>query len=64
MPTIYNHFEYLKGLCTKSGLIRSLTEYYDLNREARAAKYTVFDTTPTTFLIDMTYMTRWDKSVK
>ncbi len=28
IPFIYNHFEVLKGLVTKSGLIRSLKSYY------------------------------------
>lgn len=48
---VFNHFEVLKGICTKSGLIRSLRSYYENSKEARAAGYTVFDTTPTTFLI-------------
>ena len=52
-PFIFNHFECLKGICTKSGLIRSLRCYYDFNKEAKAAHYTTFDTTPTTFLISL-----------
>ena len=32
---IYNHFEVLKGLTTKSGLIRSLKQYYYNNELAR-----------------------------
>lgn len=50
-PLIFNHFECLRGICTKSGLIRSLKHYYEHNKEAKAANYTVFDTTPTTFLV-------------
>ena len=60
VPIIYNHFECLRGICTKSGLIRSLRHYYDLNKEAVAAKYNVFDTTPTTYLVNMT---KEDKSL-
>jgi len=41
----------LRGICTKSGLIRSLKHYYEFHKEAKAANYTVFDTTPTTFLV-------------
>jgi hypothetical protein len=32
---IYNHFEVLKGLTTKSGLVRSLKQYYFNNELAR-----------------------------
>ena len=35
-PLIYNHFEVLKGLTTKTGLVRSLKQYYkgnDLSRK-------------------------------
>ena len=52
-PFIYNHFEVLKGICTKTGLIRSLNHYYENNKEATAAYYTTFDTTPTTFLVSL-----------
>ncbi len=48
---IFNHFEVLKGICTKSGLIRSLRCYYENLKEAKAANYSVFDTTPTTYLV-------------
>jgi len=50
---IYNHFEVLSGICTKSGLIRSLKKYYEHNREAKAAGYSIFDSTPTTYLVSM-----------
>jgi hypothetical protein len=53
MPLIFNHFEVLRGICTKSGLIRSLKSYYDWNKEAKAAGYSVFETTPTTFLVSL-----------
>jgi hypothetical protein len=50
-PFIYNHFEILRGLCTKTGLIRSLKAYYKVNEAAMQACYQVFDSTPTTFLV-------------
>jgi len=34
-PLVYNHFEVLKGLTTKSGLIRSLKQYYRVTEAAR-----------------------------
>jgi hypothetical protein len=34
-PFIYNHLEVLKGLTTKSGLVRSLKHYYYNNDAAR-----------------------------
>ena len=39
-------------MCTKDGLIKSLTSYYDSSESALRARYTVFETTPTTFLIE------------
>ena len=50
-PFIFNHFEVNRGICTKTMLIKSLTTYYENNETAVNAKYTVFDTTPTTFVI-------------
>lgn len=50
-PLIYNHFEVLKGLTTKTGLIKSMKHYYCQNDQARQASYQVFDSTPTTFLV-------------
>jgi hypothetical protein len=50
-PFVFNHFEVIKGICQKTGLIRSLEAYYENNLSARKAGYTVFDTTPTTFVI-------------
>ena len=52
LPLVYNHFEYIRCICTKTGLIRSLTKYYENNADAVNAKYTVFHSTPTTFLVD------------
>jgi hypothetical protein len=53
MPLIFNHFEALRGICTKSGLIRSLKHYYETHKEAKSAGYAVFDTTPTTYLVTL-----------
>lgn len=50
---VFNHFEVLRDICTKSGLIRSLECYYRSNREARACNYQAFDTTPTTYLVTL-----------
>ena len=50
---VFNHFEVLRDICTKSGLIRSLEHYYKHNKDARAANYTIFDTTPTTYLVNL-----------
>ena len=50
-PFLFNHLEVNRGICTKTMLIKSLTSYYESNETAVNAKYTVFDTTPTTFVI-------------
>ena len=50
-PFVFNHLEVNKGICQKTGLIRSLQSYYEENVNAKKAGYTVFDTTPTTFVI-------------
>jgi hypothetical protein len=38
-PLVFNHFEYIRWICTKTGLIKSLTKYYENNPDAVAAKY-------------------------
>ena len=43
-------------ICTKDGLIKSLTGYYDGNESALRAQYSVWDTTPRTFLIERNAM--------
>ena len=53
-PLIFNHFESIRCISTKTGLIRTLKKYYGFNQDAIDAKYTVFHTTPTTFLVDDT----------
>ena len=50
-PFMFNHLEVNRGICTKTMLIKSLTNYYDNNETAVNARYSVFDTTPTTFVI-------------
>lgn len=50
-PIFINHFENNRGICTKTGLIRSLQSYYTTHEPAVRANYTIFDTTPTTFVI-------------
>ena len=50
-PIFINHFEVTRGICTKTGLIRTLKSYYEDHELAKNAGYTVFDTTPTTFVI-------------
>ena len=42
--------ENIKGICTKTGLIKSLKRLYKLTNPV-ACNYTIFDTTPTTFLV-------------
>jgi hypothetical protein len=49
-PLFLNHFENTRGITTKTGLIVSLHQYYLYNDAAVRASYTVFDTTPTTFI--------------
>jgi hypothetical protein len=41
----------LKNITTKSGLIRSLKQYYRQNQNSKNHNYNEFDTTPTTFLV-------------
>lgn len=50
---IYNHFEVLRDICTKSGLKRSLERYYKNNLDAKKHNQTVFDAMPTTFLVSV-----------
>ena len=45
-PFFLNHFEVTRGICTKTGLIRTLQAYYNENEAAKNSNYSVFDTTP------------------
>lgn len=51
-PFIFNHFEVIRGICTKTQLIKSLRSYYESLEQCKAIHYTLFDTTPTTFVIN------------
>ena len=48
---LFNHFEVINGICTKTNLITSLRAYYDSCEAAKASGYNIFDSTPTTFVI-------------
>lgn len=50
-PIFFNHFENTRGITTKTGLIRTLNAYYESDKNAKAAGYSLFDTTPTTFVV-------------
>ena len=50
-PLVFNHFENIRGLVTKTGLIRSLKLFYKHNQECISKEYSVFMTTPSTFLL-------------
>jgi len=48
---VFNHFEVIRGICTKTNLITSLRSYYESLESAKSAGYSLFDSTPTTFVI-------------
>ncbi|KAL4488030.1 hypothetical protein ABPG72_009368 [Tetrahymena utriculariae] len=48
---LVNHFETNKYMCTKNGLIKSLRNYYQHNLQSSQVGYSVFHTTPTTFIV-------------
>jgi len=48
---IINHLDNIRGICTKDGLIYSLRRYYTASNEAKSFNYNVYDTTPTTFVV-------------
>lgn len=50
-PFYYNHFEVTRGIGTKTCLIKSLKTYYEAHPDAKANRYTVFDSHPTSFII-------------
>lgn len=51
-PFIFNHFEVIRGICTKTNLIKTLRSYYESIAACVKINYTLFDTTPTTFVIN------------
>lgn len=48
---VINHLENIKGICTKTGLIKSLRRFYKSYPDALAGGYTVHETTPSTFVV-------------
>eukprot|EP00347_Sterkiella_histriomuscorum_P014075 403362257 len=48
---VVNHLENIKRICTKTGLIKTLKTYYKGNAEAIDSVYSVFDSTPTSFVV-------------
>ncbi len=48
---VINHLENIKGICTKTGLVKSLRRFYKSAPGSVAANYNVYDSTPTTFLV-------------
>ena len=48
---VINHLENIKGICTKTGLIKSLRRFYKSCLLATNANYTVHESTPTTFVV-------------
>lgn len=53
-PLIYNHFEYIRCIWTKTGLVKTLKKYYEENKDAVKAGYSVFHSTPSTYIADET----------
>ena len=47
-----NHIDALKNITSKTGLIRSLKRFYSSSQQAIEHKYTLFDSTPTSFIIE------------
>lgn len=50
-PIVYNHFENIHIISTKTGLLETLREYYNTCKEAIEAKYKVQDTLPMAYII-------------
>ena len=50
-PIIYNHYENISVLSTKTGLLKSLRDYYSLNKQAIDSNYRVHDTHPQAYII-------------
>ena len=51
-PIMFNHFEKRVMIGSKIGLIKSLTHYYSSIDQAINSNYTVYDSTPTTFVVE------------
>ena len=48
---IYNHFENISVLSSKTGLLKTLRDYYSTNKDAKMIGYKVDDTLPMAFII-------------
>jgi len=59
---VVNHLENIRGICTKTGLVRTLKQFYKDKSDASKiilitvisiveCGYSVFDTTPTSFVV-------------
>ena len=53
-----SHLDSLKGICTKHRLIHSLRNFYGQCEAARTAHYGIHDTTPTTFVVQASCLTK------
>ncbi|CDW75515.1 tubulin-tyrosine ligase family protein [Stylonychia lemnae] len=48
---MYNHYENISVLSTKAGLLKTLRDYYSLNKQAVDCNYRVHDTLPQAYII-------------
>jgi hypothetical protein len=48
---MYNHYENISVLSTKTGLLKALRDYYSLNKQAIDCNYRVHDTLPQAYII-------------
>lgn len=48
---VYNHYENISALSTKTGLLKTLRDYYVCNKEAVECGYRVEDTLPMAYMI-------------
>jgi len=49
---MFNHFENISVLSTKTGLLLTLRDYYSSNKKALEANYKVQDTLPMAYIIN------------
>lgn len=48
---VYNHFENISVLSSKTGLIKTLRDFYSTNKDAKFAHYKMEDTLPMAYII-------------
>ena len=48
---VYNHYENISVISSKTGLLKSLRDYYSLNKAALDQGYNVYDTIPLAYII-------------